>query len=247
MYKKLIDGKKAVFLDLDGTIVDTTLMWAEAVDKVLRSLDINWVSTPNRYFPGDSLEVQWKRLIKDYKITTDLSVWQLVEKTNKEFLETLKTVGSLEATEGFWSFIYEISQEKHLKTALLTNSTKEVGSAVLEKLGAINAFDLIIYGNEVKNPKPDPEIYKKAMETLGLTAKEVLVFEDSPTGAQAAFKADMEMVIIWDEEKSFPKSEYPGKVFIFLPDFSDLPGKLDKTFEERWEEVISARDKKINL
>ncbi len=243
MYKKLIEGKKAIFFDLDGTIVDTTLMWAEAVDKVLVEMEINWISAPNRYFPGDCLQEQWKRLLKDYKINTNLSLKQLVDKTNQAFLKILEGVNELEAVEGFWSFLYEVRTEKGLKVVLITNSIKQVGEAILEKLGATKAFDLIIYGDEIQNPKPDPEIYKKALASLNLSPKEALVFEDSPTGAKAAAKADLEMVIIWNEETSPPPSEYQGKILLALPDFSPLPGELDQTFEERWEMFLNARNK----
>jgi beta-phosphoglucomutase len=245
MYKRLIEGKKAVFFDLDGTIADTTYLWTLAADEVLRGVGIDWITDENKYIPGQSLSDQWKRLIKDFPIQTDKNIETLTRETNEAFLKLLDD-SDLEVRDGFWEFLYEIKVDKSLKAALLTNSPKEVALPILKKLDADNAFDLIIYGDEIKNPKPDPEIFRKALEALALSPREVLVFEDSLAGTEAAKAADLEMVVVWDER--YPEEDYKGKIFFWIPDFSPLPGHLDLTYKEYIKycaDLLDERDRKI--
>lgn len=245
MYKKIIEGKKAVFFDLDGTIVDTNYLWTLAVGAILEKMDLGWITDENKYIPGENLTGQWKRLIKEFSIKTDKNVEILRKETNEEFLKLLNS-SDLEVRDGFWEFLYEIKREKNLKAALLTNSPKEVGLPILKKLVAENAFDLIMYGDEVKKPKPDPEIFEKAMATLGLRPSEVLVFEDSLAGTEAARAASLEMVVIWDER--YPEGAYKGKIYMWIPDFSALPGRLDLTYLEyvkNYIAMLNEQDRKV--
>lgn len=245
MYKKLIEGKKAVFFDLDGTVVNTTGLWAEAIRNILTELGNSWISDTNAYTPGESLNTQWKNLIQKYRIKTGTPVQELIQKTHNEYIKLLGTVTTLEAKEGFWDLLYELKEEKKLKTVLTTNSLKAVGYETLKKIGAENSFDLVIYGDDVKNPKPDPEIYNLAINRAGLSTQEVLVFEDSPTGFQASISAGLDTAVILDG--TFLKDEYKGPVRMFLPNFSLLPQHLDKTFEEWMDHEIGIAEKREEI
>lgn len=63
-------------------------------------------------------------------------------------------------------------------------------------LGMAKHFDLIYAGVDVRHGKPSPEIYQKAMETLGVTPGETLIFEDSEVGIQAAKTAGAHVMIV---------------------------------------------------
>ena len=55
----------------------------------------------------------------------------------------------------------------------------------------MDMFDKITCGDEIKNLKPDPEIFLKSAEKLALIPDECIVIEDSPAGIQAAYNAGM--------------------------------------------------------
>ena len=242
MYKKLVEGKKAVFFDLDGTIVNTQGIWTESVQSVLEKLGIDWVSDKNAFTPGVDLNLQWKNLIRKYSIKTDKTPQNLTEETHDEYLRLLNE-GPLEPKEGFWDFLYEIKEEKGLKAALITNSKKDVAYETLKKINAENSFDLVIYGDEVKDLKPNPEIYLLALQKMSLKPEEVLVFEDSLAGVSAADSAGISIVAI--ENENFVEEEFKGKkVYIILPDFSPLPKHLDRTFKEWVEYHAQKADEK---
>ena len=81
------------------------------------------------------------------------------------------------------------------RVVVATTATKENLTNVLKALNILYMFDIIITGDDVKKGKPDPEVYLKALEKLELNASEVVVFEDSESGIEAAHNAGIENVI----------------------------------------------------
>ena len=67
---------------------------------------------------------------------------------------------------------------------------------ILKKLGIKNKFKVIIDGNLTSKSKPHPEVFLKGAKMLGVNPKEVIVFEDSIAGVEAANKAKMVSVAI---------------------------------------------------
>ena len=74
-----------------------------------------------------------------------------------------------------------------LKTALVTTAAKPNVDNLLNHFAVDPAlFDVIVYGHEVTNGKPDPEGYKLAMKRLEVEPSAVCIFEDSAVGLEAA-------------------------------------------------------------
>jgi len=238
MYKKIVEGKKAIFFDLDGTVVkSTTDYMTDAVQKVLDdTLQAAYINAKGYVYPGLPVSKRWESILKINTFETPRTVDELTELTHKAFIEIINNT-ELSLTEGFWEFMYEIKEEKKLKTALTTNTPRAVASVVLDKLEITKAFDFIICGDEVKRTKPNPEMYKKAAKALKVRPKRVTVFEDSLAGVSAAAAANMDIVVMYDHKT--PKFEFPGKILLFVDDFSDLPGKLD----DDWVHYMAKRAK----
>ncbi|HLC93687.1 MAG TPA: HAD family phosphatase [Patescibacteria group bacterium] len=230
MYKRLIEGKKAAFFDLDGTIVDTEPLWEQAFGNVLRLYDAEIV-TYNELPDGATVPQKWEYIFYKYKEYLDRipNIKELTDLTYKEYLKIISQT-PLDVRPGFWDLVLTLKEDKKLKTALVTNTSKDITQKVLEKLGVFKTFDLILTGSDIKNPKPDPEIFLTAAKNLGVKPYEVLVFEDSLSGAVAAREAGMDLVVIWDGV--FDKTAYPEQTLLFSPDFEGLAGNLDLTFDE---------------
>ena len=93
--------------------------------------------------------------------------------------------GSLVPNTTLIAFIRKM-KSSGVKTAIASTAQKENLMNVLNHLHLADLFDEIITGTGVKKGKPDPEIYLKAMEVLGVSPEETLIFEDSEVGLQAA-------------------------------------------------------------
>lgn len=82
------------------------------------------------------------------------------------------------------------------KTAVASTARERNLMNALKHIGALDYFNLILAGESVSQGKPSPEIYLKAAEALEVAPEEVLVFEDSPVGFQAAEAAGMNYVAV---------------------------------------------------
>ena len=81
-------------------------------------------------------------------------------------------------------------------TAVATMSTRKEAQHVLETLEIMELLDLLLGREDVRNPKPDPEICLLAAARLNVPPGECLVVEDSPAGVQAGLAAGMSVVAV---------------------------------------------------
>lgn len=72
-----------------------------------------------------------------------------------------------------------------LPTALVTSTGRRLVEVALDTLGRAN-FDVVVCGDEVSVPKPDPEPYRTAASLLGVPIEDCVAIEDSPTGVASA-------------------------------------------------------------
>lgn len=80
------------------------------------------------------------------------------------------------------------------KLAVVTNAPRDNLEAVLQATSLAEHFDFTISSNEVTRGKPDPELYLRALDALGASAAQSLVFEDSPSGIRAAIAAGLKVI-----------------------------------------------------
>lgn len=244
-YKDIFFGKKAVIFDLDGTIIDSFEAWETALDIVKTRAGIPFV--PNKFPVGQNIVDDWKTLIQDAAnspFNTKPIVKtpdQLAEDTEKEFLK-LKV--DWQPIDGFWPFIGDL-KDNGFKLALASNTRRSVVDALLDRMNLVGVFDFILCGDEVTKRKPHPEMYKTLVSKLGLGSKDCVIFEDSVVGAEAAVRSGVETVVIWNGKAD--QKVYPKSIKLFMPDFSDLPGNIFKTNEDRMKEIAEevARDKDV--
>lgn len=83
-----------------------------------------------------------------------------------------------------------------LKIGLASSSTRPWVVGHLEKLGILHYFECIHTAEDVEQVKPDPALYIKTLQCLGVKPEQAIAFEDSPNGALAAKRAGMYCVIV---------------------------------------------------
>jgi beta-phosphoglucomutase family hydrolase len=84
----------------------------------------------------------------------------------------------------------------------------------LEGLGLEKYFTILVGSEDVKNGKPDPEIFLKAAERLGVMPGDCLVFEDTPNGLEAAYRAGMSAVALTSTYPRERLASHPAVVWI---------------------------------
>ncbi len=230
MYKELFDKKKLITFDLDGTVVKSGEVWDLAFEEVAKAVQPSIFTLGTS---GDTVALRWKQIIEGSSIRTPRPINELVELTRNAFVKHLAT---LELARGFWPLVAELKLRKKLNLALVTNTDHVVTDRVIAQLELKEVFDLVLCGDDVKHPKPDPEIYKKTLTHFRLSPKEALAFEDSLTGCISAAKAGIEIICVWDGET--PQRKFPDEVLEFTGDFTPFPSEMDTTYYQDIQQMV---------
>jgi HAD superfamily hydrolase (TIGR01509 family) len=174
---------KLIIFDLDGVLVEAKNIHFEAFNKALGEYAISWDEHLSIY---DGLKTNQKLdMLHERK---GLPKEQFTNIWNNKQKYTLEALSNLKKDEILYSAIQNLSLDGY-KLAVCSNSIRKTVLTVLSKLGIIEFFDLILSNEDVKNSKPHPEIYWKAISEMSCLPEETLIVEDSPYGLLSASRS----------------------------------------------------------
>jgi beta-phosphoglucomutase len=174
---------------MDGVIIDSTETHTEAWRQYLSGHQIEFTDVGARMLGKHNPD-----LVRDFFFDRDLTDDLInYHGTQKEALyrELMTSMLQEKLVPGAVEFI---RQHGSVPKAVATNAEAPNVSFVLEGAGIADCFSVIVNGYEVARPKPAPDVYLRAAELLGVTPQNCIVFEDSPTGVQAARAGGMHVV-----------------------------------------------------
>jgi HAD superfamily hydrolase (TIGR01509 family) len=176
--------KKLIIFDLDGVLVEAKNIHFDALNEALGpKYSIEWNEHLSKY---DGLKTNQKleMLTKEKGLPTELyeRVWEEKQRLTLKKLSDLKPSTQLQVC-------MDLLISRGYKLACCSNSIRKTVITVLSKLGIIEYFDLILSNEDVKNSKPHPEIYWKAISMMSCLPEETLIIEDSPFGLLAASRS----------------------------------------------------------
>lgn len=183
---------KAIITDFDGTLVDTFEANLRAYQKAYQSVGLDITAEKYRECFG----FRFERLMTATGVFDDRTA-NAIKEAKKEIYPT------------FFQYLnpnkalIELIRSFHAmggKTAIASTARKENLMNVVNYLDLAPLFDLIFAGVDVKQGKPSPEIYLKTMEALGVQPEEVLIFEDSPVGIEAARASGAHVMIVTPQD-----------------------------------------------
>ena len=183
---------KACIFDLDGVIVDTAVYHYKAWKRLANELGFDFTEEDNEKLKGVSrvrsleLILQWGGVTK-----TDAEKEELANRKNEWYVEMISHMTPAEILPGAKEFL-ETCRAAGLKTAL--GSASKNSMTILNKINLAGLFDAIIDGNHVSKPKPDPEVFLKGAEAVGVPPANCVVFEDAIAGIEAAINGGMKAV-----------------------------------------------------
>jgi HAD superfamily hydrolase (TIGR01509 family) len=175
----------AVVFDLDGVLLESEIAWTRAETDLFARYGQPYGDVEKRLLIGGSLadtgRTLERLLVADR--TADQLVEELVELAAVEFAQgVIPMPGAVE-------LIDELRGRRPI--AVASNSLRRLVDLALDGSGLDGAFDAVIAGDEVAEPKPAPDIYLEAARRLGSPPERAVAIEDSPTGAAAARAAGM--------------------------------------------------------
>lgn len=181
---------RAVIFDLDGVILDSEPLHFEADMRTMAEYGMEISEEVLVSYVGVTGPEMWKDHIERMGIPDTLEGVIARQKAHKLMLlaET-----KLTATDGIPELL-EAIRRLGLKTGLASSSPRYFIEAVLSNLGIDPYFQAVVSGEEVPRGKPDPAVFLRASELLGVEPEYCLVIEDSMHGICAARAAHMRCV-----------------------------------------------------
>ena len=125
--------------------------------------------------------------------------------------------------------ILDYCKASGIKMAIASSSKHYVINNCLKNSGIDAYFDYIVSAQDVKNTKPDPEIFLKAIEHFDVDIDEALVFEDGHNGAQAAINGGCRLIIV--EDLAYVSEEDREKAIMVIDDISKAIDYIKKENE----------------
>lgn len=183
---------KAVIFDFDGLLVDSEPLWSEARNSILKDFDVQITHQDKAKTMGGGYREGINYLIDKYNLPFTFEEFSHREQVILDELYEKKLAYKPGAAE-----LVKKLRNAHVVTAIATSVPKERLEFALKKL-SFDGFDAIVTGDDIKKGKPDPEIFIKTGEKLGVDPKSCVVLEDSPLGVAAAKAANMRAIAVYD-------------------------------------------------
>lgn len=217
----MLENKKAVIFDLDGSLVDSMWIWPEVDIQYMKKYDLrapmnfhkalegmSYTETAQYFldtFPSlrctlDDVRREWMEMTMDlYQTKVPL------KRGAREFLERMHSMGVL--------------------MGIATSNARELVDATLKALHIQDYFTSVRTSCEVSAGKPAPDVYLKVAEDLRVSPGSCLVFEDVPRGIEAGKNAGMTVCAVEDEFSRPDEKEKRQLADYFIRDYYDIENR----------------------
>jgi len=178
---------KLIIFDLDGVLVEAKQIHYETLNKALAEVDDFYVITEAEHLSTyDGLKTSQKLELLSKNKGLLKKYYEQIWNRKQEL--TIEAISELKQDERLIEIFKEL-RNKGYQLACCSNSIRRSVLVMLSKIGIIEYMDLILSNEDVKNSKPHPEMYWKAMSMMGVLPEETLIVEDSPPGLLAASRS----------------------------------------------------------
>jgi beta-phosphoglucomutase len=180
---------EACIFDLDGVIVDTAKYHFLAWKRLSDQLGIHFTEEDNERLKGVSRMASLDIILELGNINANENLkHEYATLKNNWYVDYIKKMTPDEILPGCVDFIKEL-RSAGIRVAV--GSASKNTPMILERVGILDLFDAVADGNNVRKAKPDPEVFLKAAEMVGVKPDKCIVFEDAVAGVQAALNAGM--------------------------------------------------------
>ena len=176
---------EAVVFDMDGVLVASEDYWRKSREEFARDLGKVWTMEDQRLAMGRNT-VAWARVMQE-RLGIDMPVEDIIADMKRRVIahyeERLPVrPGALEAVH---------LAARHYRVALASGSPTEIIQRVMQLTGLDQVFEVMVYGDDIANGKPAPDIYLETARQLGIPPQKIVGIEDSANGVRALKAAQM--------------------------------------------------------
>ena len=183
-YRSNMSKIRHILFDCDGVLVDTEFV---AAVRMTRALNNMGVKLSVEYFLHNLSGTTFSSIVQRYFNNTLSSseVHDIVNGVEAEVATEVKLI------DGVRELLISLSVNK----SVVSNSSTQTVENALKVTGIGQHFNKKIFSSElVSQPKPSPDIYLLAIADLGYDESDIMVVEDSLSGAQAALSAGLKVI-----------------------------------------------------
>lgn len=176
---------EAIVFDMDGVLVDSEVYWHKSREEFARERGKVWTDADQRVAMGRST-IGWAQVMKE-RLALDESLEDIMREMKARVMahydEHLPLrPGAVEAVH---------LAAAHFKCTLASGSPTEIIQHVMELSGLNQIFEAMVYGDDIPNGKPAPDIYLEALLQLNAQPEQALGIEDSANGIRSLKAAGM--------------------------------------------------------
>lgn len=186
--------KKLIIFDMDGLILDTERIHDWSWQEAFREMELDIPEHDRHSLMGLGPSNYMKQI---RKVIDNDSIVDEVRQRQREAYHGYFAENNPDIMEGALNLL-EALRKMDVKIALATSTRKESATRSLNKVGLFEKFDYLVFGDMVSNSKPNPEIYNKVIEDLGILKKDAVILEDSYHGIKAANNAEIDVIWVKD-------------------------------------------------
>lgn len=212
--------KKGAIFDQDGLMFDTETIYEECWFSVADEMGI---TIPEGYFTGIRGSSGENLMNKIRAFLPGVDVDTYVKKVYTRSFEIQDT--RLPEKKGLRELL-AFFHENGVKMCVASSTERSRVEKNMRKSGILHYFDNLTCGDEVSQGKPDPEIFLKAAEKMGLAPEDCYVFEDSYNGIRAGHAAGCCTVMIPD--KIGPDEEIRSLYDLCCKDLNEVVKEIKK-------------------
>ena len=215
---------RGAIFDFDGVIVDSHPVHKRAWRKLFESVG-RTASEEELQFVLDGRKRE--DILRHF--LGDLGPSLMTEYGHRKEQFFREEAAGVQAMGGLLDFLEDLT-DSHVALAIASSATRSRVTFLLDRLGLKKHFRVVVTRDEVEQGKPDPAIFLRAAQDMGLDPAELLAFEDALSGVKAARSAGMICVGIAPPDRTSILLD-AGADHV-LPDFCGLSySKLQELFD----------------
>ncbi|OUQ04529.1 hydrolase [Erysipelatoclostridium sp. An15] len=213
---------KAVIFDMDGLMIDSERVTFEGYQHVLAKENLTMSEEKYKTLLGKPVKAVHDLFKEDYGPQYDVD--QIIKDVHAYIAKRFETEG-VPLKPGLVELLKYL-KENNYKTIIATSSHRNRVDLIVKQAQIDQYFDDSICGDEVTKGKPNPEVFLKACQKLQVSPQDALVLEDSESGINAAYNADIKAIGIPDMK--YPEEKYVKMTYKIMDNLFQVKDFLEE-------------------
>jgi len=185
----VLHGIRLIIYDLDGTLVDSTEAIVEAFNRVVEEHgEATCPRVAVKEMIGLPLTEMFRRVLPAQKHSSVQACWD-------RFIEIYADVGpeKTQILPGVPETLAHFKGMDYLQS-IATTKRSDVAASLLQKLGLLHYFDLVLGIDDVASPKPAPDVIYLTLKRLRVGPLEAVFVDDTTIGLEAGVRAGVHTI-----------------------------------------------------